>query len=312
MSGDVETMKTYTEVLPNPSAMRGEGVCKGSLKELPSLETQEDPKPLKIYTPPLSLEAPPWENSRGHHSRNIHKIRVFPKHTMRVQFLAFTVALGRENTMPSTLKQIHQLDAPSKASSIIKLPSWEEDSRLAETHIFQKQKSQTSCGMSTPPQWEQKASTFTSQMASVGREGTGWTPNPSLTCSWIGVLGWRPLLWEMHLSFACKTSLSDWWTCPRAERNGTSLWNIATFKRKYFTVSGSLGYLVIEKDQEGSDCHGWGRDTTVVRDKSLSWSFVTRWKMHSHKVVTPVFYIGWMSLEADSYPNRSHNSFLAD
>lgn len=71
---------------------------------------------------------------------------------MRVQFLASTVSLGRENTMPRTLKQINQLDAPSKASSIIKLPLEEEDSRLAETHIFQKQESQTSCGMSnTPP-----------------------------------------------------------------------------------------------------------------------------------------------------------------
>lgn len=89
---------------------------------------------------------------------------------MTVQFLAFTVALGRENITPRTFKQINQLEAPSKASSIIKLPSWEEDSRLAETHIFQKQESQTSCGMSTP-QWEQKASAFTSQMAGVEDRG---------------------------------------------------------------------------------------------------------------------------------------------
>lgn len=113
--------------------------------------------------------------------------------------------------------------------SIIKRPSSSEGSRLAETHMFQKQESQASCGMSTP-QWEQKASTSTSQMASVGRQGTGWTSSPFLTCSWIGVLGWRLLLWEMHLSFACKTSLSDWWTCPRAERHGTGIWNIAALK----------------------------------------------------------------------------------
>lgn len=63
MSGDVETMKTYTEILPSQSTMQGEGVCKGSLKERPSLETQEDPKPLKMSTPPLCILSLP------HHER---------------------------------------------------------------------------------------------------------------------------------------------------------------------------------------------------------------------------------------------------
>lgn len=74
-----------------------------------------------------------------------------------------------------------------KESSIIKPPSSSsssQDSRLAETHMFQKQETQVYCSMSTP-KWEQKASTFTSQMASVGRGG--WLdpkPFPDLLLAW--------------------------------------------------------------------------------------------------------------------------------